>query len=154
MNLEFLWWEFQHVIEERSSSTEGMFNAKWEVAINLRDIKILFFFPQVLIYHYFWNGNSLSSLISLTVLLWSLPPWSKPPSSLTWITAEWRLLPASLAPLQPTTLLQPHWHTCDTSGVLLPQCFCLFCLLYLAYIFFFQILTHFIHSFLFWSLIK
>lgn len=95
LNLEFLWGEFQHVIEEMSLSTEGMFSAKGEVVINLRNIKILFFFPQVSIYHYFWNGISLSSLISLTILLWSLPPLS----SLTWITAEWCLLPASLAPL-------------------------------------------------------
>ena len=99
LNLEFLWGEFQHVIEEMSLSTEGMFSAKGEVVIYLRNIKILFFFPHISIYHYFWNGISLSSLISLTILLWSLPPWSKPISSLTWITAEWCLLPASLAPL-------------------------------------------------------
>lgn len=56
MNLEFSLMGISACYRIKVITTEGMFNAKWEVVINLRDIKILFFFPRCpLIYHYFWK---------------------------------------------------------------------------------------------------
>lgn len=93
----------------------------------LPTLKQYFSVPSKFIYHSAFFTTPSAVLIQATTIIAEWPLCPSPPPG-----------PPFLAPCYLTIQLYPHcllWYSQDTSGMLLPDCICLFCFLWFAWVF-------------------